>query len=161
MPSSASSNLDLNLKSTTSLKNLSHPPTPSPGLSAKNGNATFTPTKISFEGRSGEAKEWVRGVGEGEDPEKEWVKLMERVIKRGFFKSNTTPSASTSNADGASKTASLLDMPEEVLVPRALYWITLQLQVNDERRKRRVRIKRRGEELPLAYYQNDIWLHKH
>ena len=34
--------------------------------------------------RSGEAKEWVRGVGESEDPEKEWVELMERVIKRGF-----------------------------------------------------------------------------
>jgi hypothetical protein len=42
---------------------------------------------------------------------------MERVIKRGFFKSNATPSASTFNADGSSKTASLLDMPEEVLVP--------------------------------------------
>ena len=36
-------------------------------------------------------------------------------------KFNPTPSASTSNADGASKTASLLDMPEEVLVPGALY----------------------------------------
>jgi hypothetical protein len=58
-------------------------------------------------------------VGEGEDPEKEWVELMERVIERGFFKSNATPSASTSNADGASKTASLLDMP-----PRARSWIT-------------------------------------
>ena len=34
--------------------------------------------------RSGEAKEWVRGVGEGEELEKEWVELMERVIKRGF-----------------------------------------------------------------------------
>ena len=38
-------------------------------------------------------------------------------------KSNSTPSAaSTSNSDAASlKTASLLDMPEEVLVPGALY----------------------------------------
>ena len=34
--------------------------------------------------RSGEAKEWVRDVGEGDDPEKEWVELTERVIKRGF-----------------------------------------------------------------------------
>jgi len=34
--------------------------------------------------RSGEVEEWVRGVGEGEDPEKEWVELMEKVIKRGF-----------------------------------------------------------------------------
>jgi len=33
---------------------------------------------------SGEAKEWVHGVGEGEDPEKEWVEFMERVIRRGF-----------------------------------------------------------------------------
>lgn len=33
---------------------------------------------------SGEAREWVRGVGDGEDPEKEWVDLMERVIKRGL-----------------------------------------------------------------------------
>jgi hypothetical protein len=32
--------------------------------------------------RSGEAKEWVCGVGKNEDPEKEWVELMERVIKR-------------------------------------------------------------------------------
>ncbi|KAF8814709.1 hypothetical protein BYT27DRAFT_7238681 [Phlegmacium glaucopus] len=34
--------------------------------------------------RSGKAEEWVRGVGEGGDPEKEWVELIERVIKRGF-----------------------------------------------------------------------------
>ena len=34
--------------------------------------------------RSGEAKEWVRDVGEGEGPEKEWVELVERVLKRGF-----------------------------------------------------------------------------
>ena len=34
--------------------------------------------------RSGEAEEWVRGVGEGEDPEREWVELTERIIKRGF-----------------------------------------------------------------------------
>ena len=34
--------------------------------------------------RSGDAKEWVRGVGEGEDPEKEWVELMEKIIRRGF-----------------------------------------------------------------------------
>jgi hypothetical protein len=34
--------------------------------------------------RSGEADEWVHGVAEGGDPEKEWVELMERVIKRGF-----------------------------------------------------------------------------
>ena len=34
--------------------------------------------------RSGEAKEWVRGVGEGEDPEKEWVELTKKVVKKGL-----------------------------------------------------------------------------
>jgi hypothetical protein len=60
-------------------------------------------------------------------------------------KSNSTPSASTFNVDGASKTASLLHIPkEEVLVPGALYAdcavvvnLTVkldiqQMQVNDE-----------------------------
>jgi hypothetical protein len=70
------------------------------------------------------------------------------LVSVSTSKSNSTPSASTStsNADGASKTASLLDMPEEVLVPGALYAdcavvvnLTvkldnpdIQLQVNDE-----------------------------
>ena len=63
-------------------------------------------------------------------------------------KSNSTPSASTSSVDGASKTSFLLDMPEEVLVPGALYADCavvvnlkvkldtsnpdIQMQVNDE-----------------------------
>ena len=35
---------------------------------------------------SGEANEWVRGVGEGEDLEKEWVELIERVLKERIQK---------------------------------------------------------------------------
>ena len=34
--------------------------------------------------RSGEADGWVRGVGKGKDPEKEWIELMEKMIKKGL-----------------------------------------------------------------------------
>jgi hypothetical protein len=81
---------------------------------------------------------------------------MERVIKRGFSKSNSTPSASTSHAYGASKTASLLDIPEEVLVPGALYadWIIpdMQMQVNESTNKN-------TRKLPYYQPENDSWPH--
>jgi Flavin-binding monooxygenase-like len=94
LPSSTSSNLDLNPNSTTSLKK--SVPTSS---SSSNTLSRFICKKWEHNiyahknilrrtwqalERSGEAKEWVRGVGEGEHPEKEWVELVERVIKRGF-----------------------------------------------------------------------------
>jgi hypothetical protein len=92
LPSSTSSNLDLDPNSTTSLKK-SVPPSSSNTISRfickKWERNIYTHKNIlqrtwqALE-RSGEAKEWVRGVGEGEDREKEWVELMERVIKRGF-----------------------------------------------------------------------------
>ena len=93
LPLSTSSNLDPNSNSTTNLKQ-SIPPsssdyTISRFFCKKWERNIYTHKNIlrrtwqALE-RSGEAKEWVRGVGEGEDPEREWVELMERVIKRGF-----------------------------------------------------------------------------
>ena len=91
---SSSSYLDLNPipNSTTNLKN-SVPPSSSITLSRfickKWERNIYTHKDIlrrtwqALE-RNGEAREWVRDVGEGEDPEGEWVELMERVIKRGF-----------------------------------------------------------------------------
>jgi hypothetical protein len=93
LPSSMSSNLDINPNSTTSLKR--YVPSSSSFIPIsrffcrKRKRNIYTHKNLlrrtwqTLE-RSGEAKEWVRGVGEGGDPEKEWVELMERVIKRGF-----------------------------------------------------------------------------
>ncbi|KAI0078356.1 FAD/NAD(P)-binding domain-containing protein [Panus rudis PR-1116 ss-1] len=36
--------------------------------------------------KSGEAEEWVRGVGEGENPKQEWVALMYKVLERAVEK---------------------------------------------------------------------------
>ena len=92
LPLSTSSNLDLNPNSSTSLKK-SVPPSSSNTISrfiCKNWERNIYTHKNILRRtwqaleRSGEAKEWIRGVGEGEDPEKEWVELMGRVIKRGF-----------------------------------------------------------------------------
>ena len=92
-PSSTSSDLDPNRNPTTSLKRFVLPSSSPNNISrfiCKKWERDISPhrdilrrTWQALE-RSGEAMEWVRGVGEGEDPEKEWVELMERVIKRGF-----------------------------------------------------------------------------
>jgi hypothetical protein len=89
LPSSTSSNLDLSPNSTTSLKSVPPSSNISRFICRKWESRIYTHKNIlrstwqALE-RSGEAKEWVRGVGEGEDPEMEWVELMERVLKRGF-----------------------------------------------------------------------------
>ena len=93
LPSITSSNLDLNPNSST---NLSKPVPPSSSSNTisrficKNWERNIYTHKNILRRtwqaleRSGETKEWVRGVGEGGDPEKEWVELTERVIKRGL-----------------------------------------------------------------------------
>jgi hypothetical protein len=91
LPSSISSNLRSNLNSATSTVNtpcLTSSPI-SKFICKKWEPNIYTHKNIlrrTWEAleRTGEAKEWVRGIGEGEDPEKEWVELMERVIKRGL-----------------------------------------------------------------------------
>ena len=58
------------------------PPSTSPVLSARNGNVILPRTWQALE-HSGEAKEWVRGVDEDDDREKDWVELMERIRNGG------------------------------------------------------------------------------